>query len=204
MKLHRVTSATSSRHKLISRSMPVRLGTLAVAVLFTATQMPAQRAPATTQQATTEQSSAARQSSSQLPATSGTAVANPDAVSSASSKAEMNALPEAPAAQSETSESASLNMSPELKAMMDDASQSAENLEPTVKPKSKAVQRPGMLVLGIAGVPLIVLGAMIFSLNVGTNGKATGLRNGLGTAFLAPGAAMSGFGFYFAFHKKNQ
>jgi hypothetical protein len=45
---------------------------------------------------------------------------------------------------------------------------------------------------------------MIFSLNVGTSGKATGLRNGLGTAFLAPGAAMSGLGFYFAFHKKNQ
>ncbi len=203
MKLHPVLSASSSRHTLVSRSMPVRLGALALAVLFTTTQMPAQGAPATTPEATTQQNMNDHASTAQAPAANPTTAAASGSETSGAAKSELSALPEAPTAQSGTSESASLNMPPEMKAMMDDASQESQALQSSPKTtKSKAVQRPGMLVMGIAGVPLIVLGTMIFSLNVG--GKETGLRNGLGTAFLAPGAAMSGLGFYFAFHKKNQ
>ena len=89
-----------------------------------------------------------------------------------------------------------------MKAMFDDATQESQNLRSAPSTTKKGVQRPGMLVMGIAGVPLMVLGAMILSLKVGP--KEAGTRDGLGAAFLAPGAAMSGLGFYFAFHKKNQ
>ncbi len=199
MKLHPVSSC----HNLASRTMPVRLGALALAVLFTATQMPAQGAAATTPQATTQQNMNDQASTAQAPAANSATAAAPETAPTAVAKSELSTLPEAPQAQSETGESASLSMSADMKAMMDEASQESENLQSTPKTtKNKVVQRPGMLVLGIAGVPLIILGTMIFSLNVG--GKETGLRNGLGTAFLAPGAAMSGIGFYFAFHKKNQ
>ncbi len=155
-------------------------------------QAVAQGAPATTPQAPIQQATSASASAMQTPA------ANP-APSAPVAASQASALPDAPAA---PTESASSSMPADMKAMFDDASQ--QNLEPAQSTTKKGVQRPGMLVLGIAGVPLIVLGAMIFSLNVGSSGKANGLRNGLGTAFLAPGAAMSEFGFYFAFHKKNQ
>jgi hypothetical protein len=128
-----------------------------------------------------------------MPTTNLPMVATNDAAS------ESNALPEAPSVQGE---SASLRMPADLKAMMDDAAQANQNVQPAPSSNNKALQRPGMLVMGIAGVPLAVLGIMILSLKVGP--KATGERDGLGAAFLAPGAAMAGFGFYFAFHKKNQ
>lgn len=59
--------------------------------------------------------------------------------------------------------------------------------------------RPGMLVMGIAGAGLAGFGAYIFSINTGSNSKTTGLKDSAGTLFLAPGAAMAGLGFYFAF-----
>jgi len=161
-------------------------------------QAVAQGAPATAPEATQPQATSATASPVQTPvaSTATPAASAPDATSQAA------ALPEAPLA---ANESASTSMPADLKAMMKDAGPDGQNLQSTQPTSSKkGVQRPGMLVLGIAGVPLIVLGAMIFSLNVGSSGKANGLRNGLGTAFLAPGAAMSGLGFYFAFHKKNQ
>ena len=156
-------------------------------------QAVAQGAPAaasdTTQQATT---AGTLQTPAATPAT--TAASAPDATSQAA------ALPEAPLA---ANESASTTMPPDLKAMMKDAGPDGQNLQSTQTTTTrKGVQRPGMLVMGIAGVPLIILGAMILSLNVGP--KEAGARDGLGAAFLAPGAAMSGLGFYFAFHKKNQ
>jgi len=109
------------------------------------------------------------------------------------------ALPEAPNA---AGESASIARPLDLRAMMDDAGQASQNLQPAPATNHKMIQRPGMLVMGIAGVPLVILGVMIMSLKVGP--KATGERDGLGAAFLAPGAAMSGLGFYFAFHKPKQ
>lgn len=113
--------------------------------------------------------------------------------------ADPNALPEAPASAPVTADSASINMPPDLKAMMDDAKANAQNLTSTQPTQKKGVQRPGMLVMGIAGIPLIVLGTMIYSLNVASS--KTGTKVALGSAFMAPGVAMSGLGFYFAFHK---
>ena len=115
--------------------------------------------------------------------------------------ADANALPDAPAASAGTSESASLTMPPELKTMMDDAQQNAQNLQSAPANKSHGLQRPGMLIMGIVGIPLALLGGSILAIQ-GT--KSEGLKVGVGLGFLVPGAAMSGFGFYFAFHKKNQ
>jgi hypothetical protein len=128
-----------------------------------------------------------------------TPTANLSLVAEDNAAAEPNALPEAPNVQGE---SASLKMPPDLRAMMDDAAQQSQSLQPASSTNNKKIQRPGMLVLGIAGVPLAILGVMILSLKVGP--KEAGARDGLGAAFLAPGAAMAGFGFYFAFHKPNQ
>jgi len=119
------------------------------------------------------------------------------------SSADPNALPNAPSA---ATESSSLNMPLDLKAMMADAgqnveSQNAPNGNPAPATKPHGVQRPGMLVMGIIGVPLIVLGAKIFTISV-ANSK-TGDRDLLGSLFLVPGAAMSGLGFYFAFKPKQ-
>ncbi len=116
-----------------------------------------------------------------------------------SARADLNALPEAPTVPTATTDSASLNMPPELKAMMDDASQNAQNLQPAPATKPHGIQRPGMLVMGICGLPLIALGTLIY-----TSGKKnTSGRVAAGTIFMVPGAAMSGFGFYFAFKPKH-
>lgn len=159
-------------------------------------QAVAQGAPAAASEATQPQGTSATVNPVQTPAANAAipTASAPDVTSQAV------ALPEAPLA---ANESASTSMPADLKAMMKDAGQEAQNLQSTQSTTSKkGVQRPGMLVMGIAGVPLIILGAMILSLNVGP--KEAGARDGLGAAFLAPGAAMSGLGFYFAFHKKNQ
>jgi hypothetical protein len=126
-------------------------------------------------------------------------IANLPLAAAESTHYDATALPEEPIVQYE---SASVKMPADLKAMMDDAAQTSQNLQSTSSTSDKKIQRPGMLVLGIAGVPLAVLGVMILSLSVGP--KETGAKDGLGAAFLAPGAVMMGTGFYFAFHKKNQ
>jgi len=155
-------------------------------------QAVAQGAPAAASDTTQSQAISATVSPVQTAAATPVASA-PDATSQA-------ALPEAPLA---ANESASTSMPADLKAMMKDAGPDGQNLQSTqTTTTKKGVQRPGMLVMGIAGVPLIILGAMILSLNVGP--KEAGARDGLGAAFLAPGAAMTGLGFYFAFHKKAQ
>ena len=198
MKLNLDSPATSSRRNLVSRSNPVRLGALALAVVFTASQMPAQTAPAGTPQAATQQIADTSASSTPSSATNTTA----DEVSSApsdSAKSESNPLPETPAAPGDHPESASVPMSPELRTMFNDAIQASQNLQPA--PKSHGVQRPGMLGMGIAGVPLIVFGTYIMTRTVR---KDSGLKNGLGAAFLVPGAAMSGIGFTLAFKPKNK
>ena len=201
MKLQFVSSAASSRRSMC-RSLHVRLLALALAVLFTATQMPAESALTATPQAAAQQSASAGQNASQTAQGNATvrSAAAPDSAKSATVTA--STLPDAPVVPAATSESASLNMPADMKAMMDDAAQAGENLQSTPKSSNKKlVQRPGMLVMGIAGVPLMVLGVMVLSLKVGP--KEAGARDGLGAAFLAPGAAMSGLGFYFAFHKKS-
>jgi hypothetical protein len=118
-----------------------------------------------------------------------------------SATADVNTLPDAPAsAPAGTSDSASLTMPPELKAMMDDAQQNSQNLQSAPSTKSHGLQRPGMLVMGIVGIPLIGFGTYVMTRSVS---KDAGLKNAFGAAFLVPGAAMSAIGFTFAFKPKH-
>lgn len=122
--------------------------------------------------------------------------ANLPLTSQDNSNADLSALPDAPTtAPAGTSDSASLTMPPELKAMMDDASKNSQNLQSAPATKSHGLQRPGMLVMGFIGLPLAALGAYAY---------ARAPRNKpYATIIFAPGAAMVGFGFYFAFKPKN-
>lgn len=116
-----------------------------------------------------------------------------------SASVDLSALPEAPATATGTSDSASVTMPPELKAMMEDAARNAQNVQPPPPKKSHGIQRPGMLILGIVGIPVAMLGIGLLQIDAGRN---VGLKDGLGASFLGGGAAMAGFGFYFAFKSK--
>jgi hypothetical protein len=118
-----------------------------------------------------------------------------------SAAADVNALPNAPTAPAGTSESSSVTMPPELKAMMDDAKQNSQNLQSAPAAKPHGVQQPGMLVLGIAGLPLLGLGSLFYVAAAGK--KNAGPAVAVGSVFFVPGALMSGFGFYFAFKPKH-
>jgi hypothetical protein len=115
--------------------------------------------------------------------------------------ADVNALPDAPMESAGTNESSSLTMPPELKAMMDDAKQNSQSLQPASGTKPHGVQQPGMLVLGIAGLPLLGLGSLFYVAAAGK--KNAGPAVAVGSVFFVPGALMSGFGFYFAFKPKH-
>lgn len=116
--------------------------------------------------------------------------------------ADMNAMPDAPTAQTGTSDSSSLTMPPDLKAMMDDASQNSQSIQPAPATKPHGVQRPGMLMMGIAGLPLLGLGALFYVAAAGAHkNAAAGVV--VGSVFFVPGALMSGFGFYYAFKPRQ-
>lgn len=197
MKLHLISSATPSRRNLASCSNPVRLGTLALAVVFTATQMPAQPTPPVVPQPATQQVSDTSAGSIPTPATNTTAATVPS-TSPEAVKSESALLPEAPMEKPGSQETASVSMPPNVRAMFNDAVQQSQNLQTTQK--SKGVQRPGQLIVGIAGLPLIAFGTYVMTRHVSTN---SGLKDGFGAAFLVPGALMSGLGFTFAFKPKN-
>ena len=74
---------------------------------------------------------------------------------------------------------------------MDDAQQNSQNLQSAPSTKSHGLQRPGMLVMGIVGIPLIGFGTYVMTRSVS---KDAGLKNAFGAAFLVPGAAMSAIG----------
>jgi hypothetical protein len=80
--------------------------------------------------------------------------------------------------------------------MLKDATEQSQSL---AAPKSKGIQRPGMLIMGIAGLPLMAFGAAIYA----GHGNG-GARAAFGSVFFAPGALMTGFGFHYAFKPKNQ
>jgi hypothetical protein len=127
-----------------------------------------------------------------------TATANVPLAATDNATSDASALPDAPALQGE---SASLKMPTEMKAMMDDAAQQSQALTAPATKSKGGIQRPGMLVMGIAGIPLAAFGTWVLTRNVS---KDATLKNEFGAAFLVPGAAMMGLGFYFAFHKKSQ
>jgi hypothetical protein len=79
------------------------------------------------------------------------------------------------------------------------AAQDGQALTSVPRSSTKKVQRPGMLILGIAGLAPMALGAFFYSYPT----KNTGLKAAYGSMFFVPGAAMSGLGFYFAFHQKK-
>jgi hypothetical protein len=105
-------------------------------------------------------------------------------------------LPEAPLASAASDETASVTMPPNVRAMMNDAAQQGQSLQSTQK--SKGVQRPGMLIMGIAGLAPLALGTWIYAAH--GSGAA---RAAFGSLFFVPGALMSGFGFTLAFKPKN-
>jgi hypothetical protein len=199
MKLHLDSPAIRSRRNLASRSNPVRLGTLALAVLFTASQMPAQDAPAATPQALTLQ---VADTSAGTPSATAPSRAAENAVPSGPSDAatvESSALPEAPTASGANQETASVTMPPNMRAMMNDAAQQSQSLQ-SPKSTSKGIQRPGMLVMGIIGIPIAALGAWALSASVSRDAAA---KNIIGAGLLGGGGLMVGFGFTYAFKAKN-
>ncbi|MGA2909876.1 MAG: hypothetical protein ABSE36_19425 [Terracidiphilus sp.] len=115
--------------------------------------------------------------------------------------ADLNALPDAPTASTGSSDSASLTMPPELKAMMDDASKNSQNLQPAPASKPHGVQQPGMLTMGILGLPFMALGALFYV--AAPSSKNAGAAVGVGSIFFVPGALMSGFGFHYAFKPRQ-
>jgi hypothetical protein len=195
MKLY-LHSSTPSRSNLVLRSNTFRLGTLALAAVFTASQMPAQPAPAATPLAPTQQVADASASTATTAQTNAATAAAVTSAPSDAVKSESNALPEAPATSTANTETASVAMPPNVRAMFNDAVQQSQSMQSA--PKSKGVQRPGMLVMGIAGLPLMGLGTWIYAAH--GNG---GARAAFGSLFFAPGALMSYFGFTLAFKPKN-
>jgi hypothetical protein len=167
-----------------------------------ATQAVAEGATPVSPQSPTKPETTSAQSDSQTEQLSLTTTVNLPLAAQDSSDAAMNALPDAPMESTGTSESSSLTMPPELKAMMDDARQNSQSLQPAPATKPHGVQRPGMLVMGIAGIPLLGLGALFYSAAAGGN-KNAGKAVVAGSIFFVPGALMSGFGFYLAFKPKQ-
>jgi hypothetical protein len=181
MKSHSASHAIQS-----GRKMSVRLVALALTAFFTASQVPAQ--------GPMDRDNAGQTQSANVQMT-----ADNQASPSAAEPAEATEVP----APVPADEQAAL-VKPSSASMFSLAipADSAQNIQSTPSTNNnKGIQRPGMLVMGIAGIPLIVLGAMLASLSVTKN---AGLKDGMAAGFLAGGGAMSGFGFYYAFHKKNQ
>ena len=186
-------------HKVGARLSAIgRCAFVGMLVGMLATQAVAEGAPITSAQSPATPETASVPNGSQTELINLATTANFPLASQDSATADLNALPDAPMESVGTSESSSLNMPPELKAMMDDAKQNSQSLQPAAAAKSRGVQRPGMLVLGIAGIPLMGLGALFYSAAAGGN-KNGGKAIVAGSIFFVPGALMSGFGFYLAF-----
>ncbi len=86
---------------------------------------------------------------------------------------------------------------PNLDKAMKDAVDQGQQLTSTQR--RHGIQRPGFLVLGIAGVAAMGMGGYIYALHGSGSARAI-----LGTMFMAPGAVAAGFGFHYAFKPHNQ
>ncbi len=188
-------------HTVVARLGAVgRCALVGVLVGMLATQAVAEGATAVTPKTTAKPETTSVPGGSQTEQINLAATSNLPLAAEDNATADANALPDAPAAPAGTSDSASLTMPPALKAMMDDAQQKAQNLQSAPATKSHGLQRPGMLIMGIVGIPLALLGGSILAIR-GT--KDEGLKVGVGVGLLVPGAAMSGLGFYYAFKPKQ-
>jgi len=192
--LYLVSPATQSRPSIASRSLPVRLGALALAVLFTASQSQAQGPmPSGSEEAQPTTASQNQQAATPATADLSTQAANSPSMASDNPKMEVRALPDAPSVPEET---ASVKMPTDLKAMMDDAAQKSQALTPPTS--QKRTFRPGWFVLGVFGAGAMALGAWGYSVSDKSKGYIAA------TILFVPGAAAAGFGFYNAFHQKDQ
>ncbi len=164
-----------------------------------ATQSVAEGATVASQQAPAKPDATSVSIGSQIEQIKLSTVANLPLAARESADADLNAMPDAPTVSTGRSDAASVTMPPELKAMMDDAAQNSQGVQPAPAKKSHGIQRPGMLIMGIVGIPLAFIGVGIYSIDTNETGK----KIGVGTAFFAPGAAMSVFGFYLAFKPRH-
>jgi hypothetical protein len=190
-------------HKVGARLGPVgRCAFVGMLVGMLAIQGVAEGATAVSQQLPAKPETTSVPSSSQIDQINLATAANLPLATQDSATADVNALPDEPVESAATSESSSLTMPPELKAMMDDAKQSSQSLEPAPAAKPHGVQQPGMLVLGIAGLPLLGLGSLFYVAAAGDHKNAAAAL-AVGSVFFVPGALMSGFGFHYAFKPKH-
>ena len=175
MTMHLVSPATSSRHRLAYRSMPVRLGALALAVVFTAAETQAQGPiPSGTSESQSTASAQTQPAATAVPA---------------SNAAESSSWPEAPQM---TQEQASVTKPIDIKAIMDDAAPSAQNLQPTTTQVKQHQTHPGWLVLSAVGA----LGATIGAIGLS---KASTRGRGVAAGFVGVGAGLTGLGLYLTF-----
>jgi hypothetical protein len=186
-------------HKVGARISAIGRGALVgMLVGMLATQAVAEGAPISNSQSQVKPETTSGPSGSQTEQINLATTVNLPLATQDNAATDVNALPDAPMEPAGAGESSSLTMPPELKAMMDDAKQNSQNLQSAPAAKPHGVQRPGMLVIGIAGIPLMGLGALFYAAAAGGN-KNGGKAAAVGSIFFVPGALMSGFGFYLAF-----
>jgi hypothetical protein len=190
-------------HKVGARLGAVgRCALVGMLVGMLATQGVAEGAATASQQAPAKPETTSVPNGSQTEQINLARTANLPLASQDSVTADVNALPDAPMESAGTSESSSLTMPPELKAMMDDAKQNSQNLQSAPASKQHGVQRPGMLALGIVGLPFLGLGSLFYVAAAGDH-KNAAAGFAVGSIFFVPGALMCGFGFHYAFKPKQ-
>jgi hypothetical protein len=188
-----VTTHLVSLTTLSGRSMPVRFAALALAVVFTTSQIQAQgpmpRGTDEAQPTTTSQSQQQAATSAPSPATGLPAPAsNSPAAAAETANLDATVLPEAPNA---PQEQASINKPIDFKAMLDDAGQNTQNLQSTPVQQKRQIH-PGWLALSAIGALGAVIGADGLA-SKGTRGRP------IAGAFLGVGAGLAGLGIYLTF-----
>lgn len=141
----------------------------------------------------------AAQENQATPATAGTTMTPASAatslplIASAAEVPDLNLLGQPPASPIEDPQTIVSSSLPDLNKAMKEAvdNQGQQLTSPTTH---HGIQRPGFLVLGIAGAAAMGVGAYIYALHGSGSERAI-----LGTMFMAPGAVAAGFGFTYAF-----
>jgi len=202
MKMQIVRSSTrmrsgSKRIGSLSRSMAVKLGALALAVVFTASQMQAQSGVAAvsadTQPATTAQQAQAATAVPTIPSDKADAqTAAPVPTADAQDAVTITVQPAVPDAPGGQTESASLNTPINMKALMDQAAQPSQNVQSASTTEQKKQIHPGWLGLAAVGLLCAALGA-------GGLAEGNGNKSGLAAGFLAGGLGVAGLSFYLTF-----
>ena len=190
MTMHLVSPATSPRRTLGYRSMPARLGALAVAVLFTATQIralgPIPHGNDAAQPATSSQQAAAS-----APATAADLSASTPLVSAPDPNIEQAAIQ--PSLGSLFAIDNSQDPTP--------AAPPASSLTSTTKKPKTHDKVIGGILAGV-GTPLFIVGAATFILGVTKcKGSICGTWDGITGAGMAAGGAMAAGGYYLLFKK---